>query len=338
MHDNVKKPSTGVNALPNYMQQGIFDLENVCKHANVDCHKFWTINGPPGSGFWKIAHYLVNGHAVFLCIFNTGGYQLYTQDRRPSFGGATMRRRVILDCLTRCAVGDIKAQAALDAIGLEDDGINQAPPEAPDMSEPLKSSIMGWPELRTPGKTASRPAGAVVDFEPVEDAPAVVGFDPIAKARHYNMIPAKCSACEHPIECIDVIKHMNFPRGSAVKYIWRADYKADPIEDLDKAIRYLQIERERLMKMDRATPFPEPDGPTPAELDDDPPFPAVLGMIPKVIIAVRGTLTGRAELRANDPITEYSMYVLDRRSGTWAYPRIFVSLAEAVKEFEALDL
>ena len=48
----------------------------------------------------------------------------------------------------------------------------------------------------------------------------------------------------HPsgVECIDVTRHMNFNLGNAVKYIWRCDLKRDDVEDLKKAIWYLQDE------------------------------------------------------------------------------------------------
>jgi hypothetical protein len=52
----------------------------------------------------------------------------------------------------------------------------------------------------------------------------------------------------HPsgIEAIQVTRHMNFNLGNAIKYIWRAGQKGDPIQDLQKAIFYLQDEIERL--------------------------------------------------------------------------------------------
>ena len=52
---------------------------------------------------------------------------------------------------------------------------------------------------------------------------------------HYNKIG---------IECIEVVRHFNFNRGNAIKYIWRAGEK-DPkkeIEDLQKAIWYIEDE------------------------------------------------------------------------------------------------
>lgn len=44
------------------------------------------------------------------------------------------------------------------------------------------------------------------------------------------------------IECIDVVEWMNFNVGNAVKYCWRADHKGKCIEDLEKAVWYLQRE------------------------------------------------------------------------------------------------
>ena len=54
----------------------------------------------------------------------------------------------------------------------------------------------------------------------------------------------------HPsgVECIQVTEHMNFCLGNAVKYIWRADLKNDAIEDLKKAVWYVNREIERREK------------------------------------------------------------------------------------------
>lgn len=51
----------------------------------------------------------------------------------------------------------------------------------------------------------------------------------------------------HPsgVECITITQHMTFCLGNAVKYIWRVDDKGDPIQNLEKAIWYLQQEIER---------------------------------------------------------------------------------------------
>ncbi len=54
----------------------------------------------------------------------------------------------------------------------------------------------------------------------------------------------------HPsgVECIDIVGHMNFNLGNAIKYIWRAGLK-NPAEmeiELEKAITYLQFELNRI--------------------------------------------------------------------------------------------
>lgn len=48
------------------------------------------------------------------------------------------------------------------------------------------------------------------------------------------------------IECIDVVEHMNFNRGNAIKYVWRAGSKGDELEDLKKAAWYIQREIDRV--------------------------------------------------------------------------------------------
>ncbi len=55
---------------------------------------------------------------------------------------------------------------------------------------------------------------------------------------------------QHPsgVECVDITEHMNFCVGNAIKYAWRAGLKGDAIEDLKKAVWYLQREIVRLEK------------------------------------------------------------------------------------------
>ncbi|ALF01426.1 hypothetical protein SEA_LILPHARAOH_47 [Mycobacterium phage LilPharaoh] len=69
--------------------------------------------------------------------------------------------------------------------------------------------------------------------------------DMVAHPAHYTSSPAQCSECGHPIECIDITQHMGFCLGNATKYIWRCDLKNDAIEDLRKAIQYIEFEIER---------------------------------------------------------------------------------------------
>ena len=63
--------------------------------------------------------------------------------------------------------------------------------------------------------------------------------DPVNNPAHYTNHPSG-------IECIQVTEHMNFNRGNAVKYIWRCGDKGEPVEDLRKAIWYLEREIARL--------------------------------------------------------------------------------------------
>ena len=44
------------------------------------------------------------------------------------------------------------------------------------------------------------------------------------------------------IECIQITEHMSFNIGNVIKYLWRADEKGAPIDDLRKARWYLDRE------------------------------------------------------------------------------------------------
>lgn len=59
--------------------------------------------------------------------------------------------------------------------------------------------------------------------------------DAVNHPKHYTSHPSG-------VECIQVTEHMGFNLGNAVKYIWRADLKADALEDLKKAEWYIQRE------------------------------------------------------------------------------------------------
>lgn len=54
--------------------------------------------------------------------------------------------------------------------------------------------------------------------------------------------PSHYTSHKSGIECIDVTRHMSFNLGNATKYIWRCDLKKDAIEDLRKAVFYLNDE------------------------------------------------------------------------------------------------
>jgi len=65
--------------------------------------------------------------------------------------------------------------------------------------------------------------------------------DPVHHPKHYT---------EHPsgVECIQITEHMGFNLGNALKYIWRCDLKKDAIEDLQKAVWYINREIEKRTK------------------------------------------------------------------------------------------
>ena len=62
--------------------------------------------------------------------------------------------------------------------------------------------------------------------------------DPVNKPKHYTNHPSG-------IEAIQITEHMSFCIGNAIKYLWRADLKNDAIEDMKKAIWYINREIER---------------------------------------------------------------------------------------------
>lgn len=59
--------------------------------------------------------------------------------------------------------------------------------------------------------------------------------DPVDHPDHYNNHPSG-------IECIDIVEHMGFNLGNAMKYIWRADLKGNDLQDLQKAKWYVDRE------------------------------------------------------------------------------------------------
>lgn len=74
-----------------------------------------------------------------------------------------------------------------------------------------------------------------------ESAKHEKGYDSINHPFHYtSVVPG--------IECIEVTKHFNFCRGNAIKYLWRAGEKdkTKEIEDLKKAIKYIEFEIKRI--------------------------------------------------------------------------------------------
>jgi Protein of unknwon function (DUF3310) len=59
--------------------------------------------------------------------------------------------------------------------------------------------------------------------------------DPVNHPTHYTSHPSG-------VECIEITRHMGYNLGNVFKYVWRADLKGKDIEDLEKAVFYLQDE------------------------------------------------------------------------------------------------
>lgn len=74
------------------------------------------------------------------------------------------------------------------------------------------------------------------------DQPASPEVDMVNHPPHYTSHPSG-------VECIDVTEHYNFNIGNAIKYLWRTDLKDDPIENLEKAVFYVNREIVRRSKV-----------------------------------------------------------------------------------------
>ena len=72
-------------------------------------------------------------------------------------------------------------------------------------------------------------------LDAVKEYGELIVSDPVNHPTHYT---------DHPsgVECITITEHMSFCLGNATKYIWRADLKGNSIQDLEKAIWYVQRE------------------------------------------------------------------------------------------------
>ena len=53
---------------------------------------------------------------------------------------------------------------------------------------------------------------------------------------------------QFPVEVIEITEHFNFRLGNCLKYIMRADFKGNKLEDLKKAQWYLNREIQALEK------------------------------------------------------------------------------------------
>lgn len=61
--------------------------------------------------------------------------------------------------------------------------------------------------------------------------------------------PPHCNSNPSGIECIDVVEHLSFNIGNAIKYLWRCEAKWNTKQDLEKAKWYIDREIARLDKL-----------------------------------------------------------------------------------------
>jgi hypothetical protein len=66
--------------------------------------------------------------------------------------------------------------------------------------------------------------------------------DPVNHPKHYTNHPSG-------IECIQITEHFGFNIGNAIKYLWRADDKDFPLQDLKKAAWYIEREIQKRTKL-----------------------------------------------------------------------------------------
>lgn len=113
-------------------------------------------------------------------------------------------------------------------------------------SADISTAVVKWDEE---DRTKAPPTGVFTDNLELVPASTLtcricdepnhdVTVDVVRKPNHYTSHPSG-------VECIDIVKHMNFALGNVVKYVWRADLKGNALEDLRKARQYLDIEIER---------------------------------------------------------------------------------------------
>ena len=63
--------------------------------------------------------------------------------------------------------------------------------------------------------------------------------DPVNHPDHYGKHPSG-------VESIEIVEEFGFLVGNAMKYLWRHEHKGKPIEDLEKAVWYIQRNIDKL--------------------------------------------------------------------------------------------
>lgn len=85
-----------------------------------------------------------------------------------------------------------------------------------------------------------------VEDEIAADLGRAMGInDPINHPTHYTSHPSG-------VEVIQITEHENFCIGNAIKYLMRHNLKGAPVQDLKKAIFYIDREIQRLEKLNKS--------------------------------------------------------------------------------------
>ena len=71
-------------------------------------------------------------------------------------------------------------------------------------------------------------------------SPEAWGEDVVREPPHYRQ--------EDGLECIDFSADLTGPWFSVVRYVWRCMDKGNPVQDLEKALRYIEIAEEKELK------------------------------------------------------------------------------------------
>ena len=107
------------------------------------------------------------------------------------------------------------------------------PAERLEASEKINSEVMQTASIMTPRELAEKVAQGRAKERKVKPKADMVNHPP-----HYTSHPSG-------VECIQITEHMGFNLGNALKYIWRADLKGSAVEDLEKAIFYINRELDK---------------------------------------------------------------------------------------------
>lgn len=142
------------------------------------------------------------------------------------------------ESITGCGVN-----ALLDVIYLHDEG-NYAMVLRERCKDVVQYKLVGWRFTNNP-HADEKSLVLDIPYRPPESWFIDRNSKPemVNHPKHYNKHGSG-------IECIDVIEWFNLNLGNVIKYIWRAEEKGAPIQDLEKAAWYLNREIERRKKLE----------------------------------------------------------------------------------------